>query len=160
MDTNNPQTHDERVEIIRQILWLSRKHFHLNTAQLEETGIGSGQIPVLLELNHWGELNQRELAERTRVTPATMSGTLKRMEKNGFIVRTPDENDARISRVRLTDEGRAQCENARRIFDETCHQMLDGLDDSSISQLSALLTRIQENLGGMTCCRTETTKKE
>lgn len=160
MHANNSQAGDERVELVRQMLWLSRKHFQLNTAQLEETGIGSGQIPVLLQLNHWGELNQRELAERTRVTPATMSGTLKRMEKNGFIVRTPDENDARISRVRLTDEGRAQCENARRIFDETCHQMLDGLDDSSISQLSALLTRIQENLGGMTCCRTETTKKE
>ena len=160
MDTNNPHPRDEQVELVRQIIWLSRKHFQLSTSLLEETGIGGGQIPVLMELNRHGELNQRELAERTRVTPATMSGTLKRMEKNGFIVRTPDENDARISRVRLTDEGRAQCENARRIFDETCHQMLDGLDDSSISQLSALLTRIQENLGGMTCCRTETTKKE
>ena len=160
MCTNNHHASDERVELVRQIIWLSRKHFQMSTSLLEETGIGSGQIPVLMELERHGELNQRELAERTRVTPATMSGTLKRMEKNGFIVRTPDENDARISRVRLTDEGRAQCENGRRIFDETCHQMLDGLDDSSISQLSALLTRIQENLGGMTCCRTETTKKE
>ena len=159
MDTNNPQTHDERVEIIRQILWLSRKHFQLNTAQLEETGIGSGQIPVLLELNRWGELNQRELAERTHVTPATMSGTLKRMEKNGFIIRTADENDARISRVRLTEEGKEQCKIARGIFDQTCRRMLDCLDDDSLSQLQSLLTRIQDHLGGMTCCR-ESTKKE
>ena len=160
MDTNNPQTHDERVEIIRQILWLSRKHFQLNTAQLEETGIGSGQIPVLLELNRWGELNQRELAERTRVTPATMSGTLKRMEKAGFITRTADENDARISRVSLTDAGRIQCENARRGFDTACHQLLAGLDTEDLHQLGSLLTRIQENLGGMTCGRMESTKKE
>lgn len=160
MDTNNPHSHDERVEIIRQILWLSRKHFQLNTAQLEETGIGSGQIPVLLELNRWGELNQRELAERTRVTPATMSGTLKRMEKNGLIARTPDENDARISRVRLTEEGTAQCEHARRIFDQTCCRMLECLDEDSIAQLQSLLTRIQENLGGAKCCRSESTKKE
>ena len=106
MDANELQACDQRVEIIKQILSLSRKHFQLNSAQLEETGFGSGQIPVLLELNRGGELNQRELAERTHVTPATMSGTLKRMEKNGFIVRTPDENDARISRVRLTEEGK------------------------------------------------------
>ena len=160
MDANNPQTHDERVEIIRQILWLSRKHFQLNIAQLEETGIGNGQIPVLLELNRSGELNQRELAERTHVTPATMSGTLKRMEKNGFIIRTPDENDARISRVRLTEEGRAQCDNGRRIFDGTSHQMLDCLDDESLSLLKTLLTRIQNNLDSPAGCRTETMKKE
>ena len=160
MDTNNSHASDERVELVRQILWLSRKHFQLNTAKLEQTGISSGQIPVLLELSRWGELNQRELAERTRVTPATMSGTLKRMEKNGLIIRTVDENDARISRVRLTEEGRAQCENAKRIFDETCCQMLEGLDGESLCQLKSLLTRIQDNLGGMTCCRTESTKKE
>lgn len=160
MDTNNSHANDERVELVRQILWLSRKHFQINTAHLEETGIGSGQIPVLLELNRWGELNQRELAERTRVTPATMSGTLKRMEKNGLITRTPDENDARISRVRLTEEGKAQCENAKRIFDATCHQMLETLDDDSLAQLKSLLTRIQENLGSASCCRSESTKKE
>lgn len=160
MHTNNSQASDERVELVRQIIWLSRKHFQLNSIQLEETGIGSGQIPVLLELNRWGELNQRELAERTHVTPATMSGTLKRMEKNGFISRTSDENDARISRVRLTTEGKAQCENAKRIFDETCRQMLDCLDEESIAQLRTLLTRIQDHLGGTACCRMEATKKE
>lgn len=160
MDTNNPQDPGLRVEIVRQIIWLSRKHFQLNVTQAEETDIGSGQIPVLLELNRWGEMNQRELAERTRVTPATMSGTLKRMEKNGFIVRTTDENDARISLVRLTEEGKRQCENAKRIFDETCCQMLEPLDEDSLNTLRALLTRIQNHLGGHTGCRTDTSKKE
>jgi len=160
MCTNNHHASDERVELVRQIIWLSRRHFQLNNAQLEQTGIGSGQIPVLLELSRWGELNQRELAERTRVTPATMSGTLKRMEKNGFIIRTPDENDARISRVQLTEAGKAQCEHARRIFDETCRQMLSCLDDDSIARLSSLLTRIQDHLGGVKCCQSESTKKE
>ena len=160
MHTNNSHAGDERVELVRQIIWLSRKHFQLTTALLEETGLGSGQIPVLMELEKHGELNQRELAERTRVTPATMSGTLKRMEKAGFIQRTADENDARISRVRLTDAGHAMCQDARRGFDKVCHQMLAGLDDDSVDQLTSLLTRIQETLGGAGCCRNESTKKE
>ena len=160
MCTNNHHASDERVELVRQIIWLSRKHFQMSTSLLEETGIGSGQIPVLMELERHGELNQRELAERTRVTPATMSGTLKRMEKAGFIVRTADENDARISRVRLTEEGKVQCENARRGFDQACYQLLAGLDADDLTQLRSLLTRIQNNLGGMICCRRESTKKE
>ncbi len=160
MDANKPIPADERVNIVRQIIWLSKMHFQLNSAKLDETGIGSGQIPVLLELNHHGELNQRELAEHTRVTPATMSGMLKRMEKNGVIIREADENDARISRVRLTEGGKAQCEHARQLFEETCYQMLDGLDEDSLSLLRNLLTRIQENIGGMKGCPMQSTKKE
>ena len=160
MDTNKPIAQDEQVELVRQIIWLARKHFQLSTALLEETGIGSGQVPVLRELETHGEMNQRELAERTRVTPATMSGTLKRMEKAGFITRTADENDARISRVRLTEAGYIQCENARHGFDEACRQLLTGLDTEDLSQLKTLLTRIQNNLGDMACCRVKSTKKE
>ena len=62
MDTNNSRAKDEQVELVRQILWLARKHFHMSTALLEETGIGGGQIPVLMELEKNGALNQRELA--------------------------------------------------------------------------------------------------
>lgn len=160
MHTNNHQAGDERVELVRQIIWLSRRHFQLCTSLLEETGLGSGQVPVLMELERHGELNQRELAEKTRVTPATMSGTLKRMEKAGFIQRTADENDARISRVRLTETGYAQCEKARSGFDSACHKILAGLDEESLALLKSLLTRIQDNLGGESCCRNESTKKE
>lgn len=160
MATNNPPATDERVEIVRQIIWLSRKHYQLNSAHLEETGLGSGQISVLFELERCGELNQRTLADQTRVTPATMSGTLKRMEKSGLIQRTSDENDARISRVQLTAEGKAQCEIARRIFDETSFQMLEALDEDALAQLGALLTKIQDHLGGVRCCRHEVDKKE
>ncbi len=144
MHTNN--SHDPKVKIIRQIIHLSRQHFQLCSSHLEETGIGSGQVPVLLELERHGELNQRELAEHTRVTPATMSGTLKRMEKAGLIARTADENDARISRVQLTEEGQAQCNNAHRGFDRACEQLLSVLDDAALETLGSLLTRIEDAL--------------
>ena len=160
MCTNNSHANDSRVEVFRRIIWLSRRHFQLNTARLEETGLGSGQLPVLLELSRWGEMNQRELADRVRVTPATISGMLKRMEKAGFISRTADENDARVSLVRLTEEGRAQCETAKQLFDQTCHQMLKDLSDAECTQLKELLERVDDIAGGAPCCRTENTKKE
>jgi len=76
----------------------------VDSGLLEETGLGSGQVPVLMELTRGGQLSQKELAERVHVTPATMSGLLKRMERSGFIRRTTDENDARVSLVELTEE--------------------------------------------------------
>ena len=160
MDANNSHHDDICVSIVRQMIWMSRKHFQLNSTLLEETGLGSGQVPVLMELNRWGRMSQKELADRVHVTPATMSGLLKRMERSGFIRRTTDENDARVSLVELTEEGKAQCHVARRFFDQTCHEILDGLDPESQLQLKRLLDRIQDNLGGMQCCRTESSKKE
>ena len=153
MDTNNSRAPNPKVKIVRQIIHLSRQHFQLCSSHLEETGIGSGQVPVLLELERHGELSQRELAERTRVTPATMSGTLKRMEKAGLITRTADENDARISRVQLTQAGHAQCDNAHRGFDMACEQLLSTLDDADIEALGSLLGRIEDALPPASCTR-------
>ena len=146
MGANNPRDGDRSIAVIRQIIHLSRQHFQLCTSYLEETGVGGGQIPVLMELERSGELSQRELAEKTRVTPATMSGTLKRMERAGLIVRTTDENDARISRVRLTDAGYAQCGTAHSGFDKACRQMLEALGEDELDTLSNLLGRIESAL--------------
>ncbi len=157
MCANDREDTDERVEIMRQIGWIGRRHFQLNTQRLEETGLGGGQVPVLMELGRWGELSQRELADKVRVTPATMSGMLKRMERSGFVCRAADENDARISRVRLTEAGKAQCEYARQTFDAVAHELLAGLRDEDIETLHTLLKSIMDQAG---CCRTEASKKE
>ncbi len=82
---------------------------HRNTAQglLAEVDLYPGQEFLLYNL--WAEdgLAQNELAERLAVRPATLTRTLDRMEKQGFVVRRPDEEDQRVSRVYLTDTGRA-----------------------------------------------------
>ena len=146
MGANNPRDGDRSIAVIRQIIHLSRQHFQLCTSYLEETGVGGGQVPVLMELERSGELSQRELAEKTRVTPATMSGTLKRMERAGLIVRTTDENDARVSRVRLTEAGYAQCGNAHSGFDRACRQMLEVLGEEDVKALGEMLGRIEQAL--------------
>lgn len=160
MDTNDLTTVGGQVELIRQMLWLARQHSQLNIARLEKYDLGIGQVAILLALERHGELNQRALAEHVRVTPATVSGTLKRMERAGYIRRTGDENDARVSLVRLTEEGEAQCAVAKRLFDETCCQMLEGMTPEDLTQFKRLLTRIQDNIGGGKGCRGESCKKE
>ncbi|UUZ80140.1 MarR family transcriptional regulator [Paenibacillus sp. P26] len=50
---------------------------------------------------------QKELARKVHVKPATMNVMITRMERAGLVVRRPDENDQRLSRVYLTDKGRS-----------------------------------------------------
>lgn len=129
--------------------WISRvyrRRFQLNEMLLEKMGVGPGQVPILSQLDYHGELTQRELAEHTHVTAATISGTLKRMEKAGLVYRTDDNRDARVSIVRLTEKGKEVAEEARKHFACTSREMLKGFTDSECDMIVSCLERMRENI--------------
>jgi MarR family transcriptional regulator, organic hydroperoxide resistance regulator len=66
-----------------------------------------GQEMILLQL--WAEegLTQSRLAELLCVEPPTITKMLQRMEQAGLLVRSSDPDDARVSRVSLTERGRS-----------------------------------------------------
>ena len=112
MRQNNEMDLTPKERIGRMLGRVTRNRFQLSELLLDRMGIGPGQMPILGELRWHGEMTQRQLAEHTHVTAATISGTLKRMERAGLVYRTDDEKDARISIVRLTDEGKERGEQA------------------------------------------------
>ena len=123
-----------------------RRRFQLSELLLEQIGVGPGQVPILSQLNYHGELTQRELAEHTHVTAATISGTLKRMEKAGIVYRTDDNRDARVSIVRLTEKGKVVAEQARQQFVIADKEMLKGFTESECDMLVSCLERMRENI--------------
>lgn len=134
------------VAVGQALVRTSRRRFHLCELRLEQLGVGPGQMPVLGELDRHGRLTQRELAEHTHVTAATISGTLKRMERAGLVKRSSDEADARVSIVELTEKGTECSQEALRLFTQTDTSMLEGFTLEEMSQLLSFMTRISENL--------------
>ena len=129
--------------------WLSRtyrRRFQLSEILLERIGVGPGQVPILSQLSYHGELTQRELAEHTHVTAATISGTLKRMEKAGIIYRTDDNRDARVSIVRLTEKGKEIAEQASQQFIAVDREMLKGFTEAECEMLVECLGRMRDNV--------------
>ena len=70
--------------------------------ELKAHGVAPGQFPVLMCLWEQDGLTQRELYERVKIEQATMSNTLKRMERDCLIYREPDPADRRSMRIYLT----------------------------------------------------------
>ena len=129
--------------------WVSRvyrRRFQLSEILLDKIGVGPGQVPILSQLSYHGELTQRELAEHTHVTAATISGTLKRMEKAGIIYRTDDNRDARVSIVRLTEKGKIIAEQAHQQFAAADKEMLKGFTEAECEMLVDCLERMRENI--------------
>ncbi|TFC52930.1 MarR family transcriptional regulator [Cryobacterium sp. TMT1-21] len=70
---------------------------------------------IALHLLGSGPLSQTELAHAARVQTQTMSRTLERLEREGYVVRTRDEHDARRHSVARTDAGTAAWEKSRTL---------------------------------------------
>ena len=111
--------------------------------RLGSLGIHAGQERVLAELWREDALSQPELAARLSTEVAILTEVLKRLERERLVQRKPDPEDRRVTRVYLTDDGRAAEPAVRDIYRETESTFLAGLTASERGRLNELLTRIQ-----------------
>lgn len=89
--------------------------------------------------------SQRELAEHLSITPAAMTGILKRLEQDGYVERCA-ARDTRYKEITITERGREIVAMSREAFHEVDREMLSGFTDGELSGLSDMLARICENL--------------
>ncbi len=66
----------------------------------------------LRNVNSTGGMRLTDLAEQARVTKQTAGALLDQLERSGYVVRSPDPNDARARLVTLSDKGMAVCRAA------------------------------------------------
>ncbi|WP_243544650.1 MarR family winged helix-turn-helix transcriptional regulator [Pseudodesulfovibrio tunisiensis] len=85
---------------------LHRLYVHSVANRLAPHGIRPGYLSVLHFLWQRDGLTQTRLRELVDVEQATLSNTLKRMERDGLITREPNREDRRISLIWLTGKAR------------------------------------------------------
>ncbi|HEY4268081.1 MAG TPA: MarR family transcriptional regulator [Galbitalea sp.] len=86
-------------------------------AALERQGLTHAGL-VVLHLLEGGALSQGELAARARVQAQTMSRTIERLERVGYVARKTDPSDGRRRVVTLTESGAATWERTRTLESE------------------------------------------
>ena len=120
---------------------------HMRARQIfQEVGLHRGQPPVLMELWKQEALTQTDLAERIKITPATLTKMLQRMEKAGFILRKPDPSDQRITRVYLTEFGKTVQGRVEAMLQELEAETFAGLIQEDLELLRGLLIKVRDNL--------------
>jgi len=123
-------------------------HLHrIRIQQLFETlGLHQGQPPLLRQLWQQEGLTQTDLAARLKITPVTVTKMLKRMEKTGFVRRESDPDDQRVSRVYLTEAGRAVQNRAEEVFRAIEAETFANLTVEECIILRRLLLQLRANL--------------
>lgn len=134
---------DSLYHILMQVMKL---HFHRTFALLDKIGIYPGQPPVLFSLLSRDGQSQKELAEKIKIQPATMTVMLKRMEKANIVERKVDSNDQRVVRVYLTEEGRRISEEAKKIVETIGEECFTDFTEDEEEILKKLLLKMKDNL--------------
>ena len=107
-------------------------------------GLHSGQVFVLMELWKTDGQRQIDLAARLNLSPPTVNKILGGLLGNDYVTRARYEDDARSTRIFLTQKGvdvRVELERAWEDFEE---QTLAGLTDTEALMLKQLLQKLFE----------------
>jgi DNA-binding MarR family transcriptional regulator len=90
-------------------------------------------LNVMTLLDMEGALPMRGLAEALDVSQASATGIVDRMEQRGLVERRRDDDDRRIVRVALTDEGRQLVAGIATERRDHLARVLDELTDEELS---------------------------
>ncbi len=109
-----------------------------------------GQPFILFMLEHaapkGGVGTQRELSEHLGVSPATITASLKSLERQGYITRVADEADMRCKRIMITPLGREIAQECIKAFRSVDDAMYSGFTQEEQETLSGFYKRIYSNL--------------
>jgi DNA-binding MarR family transcriptional regulator len=123
------------------------KSFHQRSYhKMDDKCLYPGQPKLLGLINKHEGITQKDLAEKTFVTPATITGMLSKLEANNYVYRIPDETDKRIMRVYLTPEGRHLAEQAEEFLKKLTLQLFEGFTEEELQNLIHMTDKIKENL--------------
>ena len=119
---------------------------HKNSLQkyAQSVGLHSGQVFVMMEL--WKSDGQRQidLAAKVGLSPPTVNKILGGLLENDFVTRARYEDDARSTRIFLTQKGidvRAALEAAWEEFED---QTLGPLTDTEALMLKQLMQKLYQ----------------
>ena len=123
-----------------------RMHKSMIDSRVKEIGIHRTQHRILMHLARCEKLpSQKELAERLDITPAAVTGALKKIEQSGYIERTLG-HDNRYNEIKITDKGRALVNRTRELFSEADISMFEGFTESELEIYIACLEKLQANI--------------
>lgn len=113
----------------------------------ELTGVQFGVLMALVRLENEGEteISQRLLEERTRVSHATMSEILKRLEKKGLLCCRQSTRDRRFKSIRASERAYRLKEELAEAENETFSWLCRGMSERQTEELLSAVDLMLRN---------------
>ncbi|MGH7996827.1 MAG: MarR family winged helix-turn-helix transcriptional regulator [Opitutaceae bacterium] len=134
------QANSGRREAAHQLMFISGYVHRLLRNEARRLGLRWMSCIVLNDLQLLGPSKQRQLAGVEQVSAPTMTVLIQQMERQGLVQRERGRDDARVSLVSITPNGRKELKRAGRLLRRRLEIELEKLSVS-------VLTGLEKNLG-------------
>lgn len=101
---------------------------------------------LMMALAHKDGRTQLDLVKETHLKAPTVSVTLQKMEKDGIVIRRPDEYDLRAMRVYLTEKGREIDRSVISRIHEEEKIIMQGITEKETETLMEILLKMRNNI--------------
>lgn len=111
---------------------------------LLENNLTEQQWRVLRALKAYKELESKQLAEHCCILSPSLTGIIKRLEQQGYIIRRKSEEDQRRTLISLSDQALELFERISPDVDAHYKAFIQRFGADKLEQLSELLTELAE----------------
>ncbi len=133
-------------EIFLQFRSLHKNIHEFTSKKRNIQALSADQWYLLFLIQQMDKPNQKILAERLKITSATLSVRLQRLEKAGFIEKIVSERDKRNFSLHITEKGEKEikvCKNNMKVF--TMH-LFEGINKEDIDRMKMYCQIFEENI--------------
>jgi DNA-binding MarR family transcriptional regulator len=137
------------LEVVQRLVWSGRLAHKLMERTIVASGLrrrGDYEVLSLLRRSEPALLTPLEVAQQLLTSPSGMTGKLDRLEEQGLIQRTPDPEDRRAVRLKITESGRTLIDEAFTANLGVYESMLDEFSRTEVENLDALLGKLLERV--------------
>ncbi len=134
------------VALVRAFRNAAQVHRQFMIRRLGRSDVRPGQGICFNVLLHSDGMTQRDLAKAMHISAPTLSRMLGTMEKAGFVERRADEADQRLTRVYLSDAGRALAGQARAALADHVATAMSALTPAERRELARLLDKLSAGI--------------
>lgn len=113
---------------------------------LKPHGLRVPEWRVLFGLYARKHLSMKELSDIACVDPATLSRTIDRLEKSGWLTRISDSDDMRITRLSLTTSGNKLVQRIRPSVEQLNEDAVAEIPKAAVDMLRWTMQEIHQNL--------------
>lgn len=114
-------------------------------AHFLNNGYKLGQKRVIITIYHHQPITQSKLLEVLQVQAGSLSEMLKKLENEGWIIRTNDPEDKRNLHINLTLQGEKMAQEFITLRQEMIDSIFEGFSDEEKKQLHTLLQKLISN---------------
>ena len=129
--------------------WVQLRHTWIAMNKVAETRLGEiGATPESIAIlwacrDFPGPLRPAEIARLVFRAPHTVAGLLKRMEREGLVLRIPKRPGHPYTEVKLTAKGKKACAPAIEILKDVIAETMSVMSDEELEQLGELIRPLQ-----------------